>query len=90
MSYLETVDPYEDAGITADELTDKTEVDSQPVDTNEEIAATESLIIIRDLAIRRMLRWVLMLSLCNSNKDYHFPSELQTVRISESTSEVIP
>lgn len=42
MSYLETVDPYEDAGITADELTDKTEVDSQPVDTNEEIAATES------------------------------------------------
>lgn len=42
MSYLETVDPYEDAGITADELTDKTEVDSQPVDTNKEIAATES------------------------------------------------
>ena len=40
MSYLETLNPYEDAGITADELTDKTEVDSQPIDND--IAGNES------------------------------------------------
>lgn len=41
MSYLETMNPYEDAGITAEQLTDQTEVDSQPVDNNE-IVGTEA------------------------------------------------